>query len=93
MVFPWIRRTASASTRCRLASAARNSLLALADCAINTVEDASGDVISLRQWRKALRDVPQQTGFPGNRVFPASQEGAAVPESQLLTIHAFLTTI
>ncbi|KAF1009472.1 MAG: hypothetical protein GAK28_00110 [Luteibacter sp.] len=72
---------------------ARNSLLNLADFAINTVADASQDVASLRTWRQQLRDVPQQSGFPASYHFPAVPAGITLPESQQLAIQAVMSAV
>lgn len=48
----------------------RNLLLDAADIAINIAEDNGQPSAELRQYRQALRDVPQQAGFPDSVVWP-----------------------
>ena len=48
----------------------RDYLISQADILINKVEDNEQDASALRQYRQALRDVPQQEGFPFDVVFP-----------------------
>lgn len=42
----------------------RNRALEAADKAVNTIEDARGDASEWRAYRKALRDMPQQSADP-----------------------------
>lgn len=42
----------------------RDKLIVQADALINKAIDAGQDVAALRAYRQALRDVPQQAGFP-----------------------------
>lgn len=49
----------------------RAKLLIEADTLINIAEDAGADTKALRAYRQALRDVPQQKGFPKNITWPA----------------------
>ncbi|WP_233866562.1 XkdW family protein [Paraburkholderia adhaesiva] len=48
----------------------RNSMLSDVDTTINRIEDGGGDASAWRNYRKALRDVPQQTGFPHRIKWP-----------------------
>jgi hypothetical protein len=48
----------------------RDYLISQADILINKAEDNEQDASALRQYRQALRDVPQQEGFPFDVVFP-----------------------
>ncbi|MCM1516228.1 MAG: phage tail assembly chaperone [Paraprevotella sp.] len=48
----------------------RNALLQEADILINKAIDADEDISALSAYRQALRDVPQQEGFPHNVVWP-----------------------
>ena len=50
--------------------AERDGLLAQADIIINKAEDAGKDTTAMRQYRQALRDVPEQSGFPDSIVWP-----------------------
>lgn len=50
--------------------AERNARIAEADIAINKAEDAGQDTAALRAYRQALRDVPQQPGFPEAILWP-----------------------
>ena len=52
--------------------AERNARIAEADIAINKAEDAGQDTTVLRQYRQALRDVPQQAGFPDSVSWPVN---------------------
>lgn len=60
------RRSALAS----LARHDRDKLLKQADIEINKNLDSGNDVTLLRYYRKALRDVPQQPGFPEKITWP-----------------------
>lgn len=42
----------------------RDAELDAADKAINTIEDVGGDATNFHKYRVALRDYPQQQGFP-----------------------------
>ena len=64
------RRSALAN----LARHDRDKLLREADVEINKSMDAGNDVSLLRDYRKSLRDVPQQTGFPESIVWPVKPE-------------------
>lgn len=55
--------------------AERDVRLRKADYAINMAEDAGLDTEALRAYRQALRDVPQQPGFPDSVVWPEQPEG------------------
>ena len=48
------------------ARAKRNALLSEADVMINKAFDNGDDLTALKAYRQALRDVPQQAGFPDN---------------------------
>lgn len=48
----------------------RDKQLAEVDIEILKAEDAGQDTAALRSKRQALRDVPQQEGFPDNVVWP-----------------------
>lgn len=50
--------------------AQRVPLFAVADIAINRLEDASADASAWRKYRQALRDVPSQNGFPEKVQWP-----------------------
>lgn len=50
--------------------AERNRLLADADILINKAFDSGADLTALKEYRQALRDVPQQAGFPDNIDWP-----------------------
>ena|SRR5437868_13484735 len=50
--------------------AKRDVLLALADRVINTLEDGGPSSVSVRALRVALRNVPQQPGFPQETTWP-----------------------
>lgn len=54
--------------------AERDVRLKKADYAINIAEDAGLDTSALRQYRQALRDIPQQAGFPDDVVWPEKPE-------------------
>lgn len=47
----------------------RNTLLAAADALIEQTSDKAYE-LALRKYRKALRDVPDQTGFPATVEWP-----------------------
>lgn len=49
----------------------RDLLLRQADIEIFKAEDLGTDTLSLRQYRNALRDIPQQSGFPESVEWPA----------------------
>lgn len=53
-----------------LERAKRDRLLAEADYLVNEAEDNGQPTQLLRTYRKALRDVPQQQGFPRSIVWP-----------------------
>lgn len=55
-----------------LIRAERNARIAEADIAINKAEDAGQDTDVLREYRQALRDVPQQAGFPETVSWPVT---------------------
>ena len=59
-------------TAAQNARSQRDTLLAQADVAINKESDAgtSEQLAKLRAYRQALRDVPQQPGFPQNINWP-----------------------
>lgn len=57
--------------------AERNRLLAEADIAINKAFDSGADLTALKEYRQALRDVPQQAGFPNNIDWPVMPSGGA----------------
>lgn len=57
--------------------AERNRLLAEADIAINRAFDNGDDLTALKAYRQALRDVPQQAGFPDNINWPVMPVGGA----------------
>lgn len=67
--------------------AERDVRLRKADYAINMAEDAGLDTEALRQYRQALRDVPQQPGFPDSVVWPEQPEGGvqAAAENEGMT--------
>ena len=48
----------------------RDTLLIEADILINKAFDADADLTALKAYRQALRDVPQQAGFPDNIEWP-----------------------
>ena len=48
----------------------RNTLLVEADHMVNLVEDSDQDSTPFRQYRKALRDIPQTFSNPENVVWP-----------------------
>nr|WP_123950601.1 phage tail assembly chaperone [Vibrio crassostreae] len=48
----------------------RNSLLSVVDKQIESAIDASVDVAQLRQYRQALRDIPQTFTNPEDVVWP-----------------------
>ena len=50
--------------------AQRNKLLQEADVLIYKLEDSGNDTIEARAYRQALRDVPNQSGFPENVEWP-----------------------
>ena len=50
--------------------AKRNALLSEADIIINKAFDAGSDLTALKAYRQALRDVPQQAGFPETITWP-----------------------
>ncbi|MCM1224017.1 MAG: phage tail assembly chaperone [Lachnospiraceae bacterium] len=52
--------------------AERNVRIAEADIAINKAEDTGLDTAALRVYRQALRDVPQQSGFPESVNWPVN---------------------
>jgi len=54
------------------ARAKRNRLLA--ECDWTQVSDAPVDASAWAAYRQALRDVPQQSGFPENIVWPVSPD-------------------
>lgn len=55
--------------------AERDVRIRKADYAINMAEDAGLDTTALRAYRQALRDVPQQPGFPEAVNWPEQPEG------------------
>lgn len=57
--------------------AERNHLLAEADIAINKAFDSGADLTAFKAYRQALRDVPQQAGFPDNIDWPVMPSGGA----------------
>lgn len=60
--------------------AERDELLMQADIAINKAEDAGQDTAALRAYRQALRDIPQQPGFPEAVLWPEQPQVAAAEE-------------
>ncbi|EAP93452.1 phage tail assembly chaperone [Vibrio splendidus] len=48
----------------------RNKLLSEADLLINRINDNNGDSQSVREYRQALRDIPQQFDDPLNVEWP-----------------------
>ncbi|WP_051481991.1 XkdW family protein [Paraburkholderia nodosa] len=52
------------------ARARRNALLTDVDATINRLEDGGARAADWRAYRKALRDVPQQPGFPHKIAWP-----------------------
>ena len=48
----------------------RNTLLVEADHMVNLVEDSDQDSTPFRQYRKALRDIPQNFSNPEDVVWP-----------------------
>lgn len=50
--------------------AQRDRLLIVADKLVNIATDAGVDASSARAWRVALRDVPDQVGFPAAVAWP-----------------------
>jgi|ERR1035437_1767505 hypothetical protein len=48
----------------------RDGLLYAVDIAINKFEDCDKDARLLRQHRQALREIPQQSGFPNDIEWP-----------------------
>lgn len=50
--------------------AERDRRLWEADCLIERATDQGDDTTALRTYRQALRDVPQQTGFPDTVQWP-----------------------
>lgn len=58
--------------------ARRDVLLALADRIINALEDAGLSSVSVRSYRAALRNVPQQPGFPKSIAWPDFPSGVAL---------------
>lgn len=72
---------------------ARNTLLGMADCAINTFIDSGESETALRVWRQALRDVPQQTGFPSVCQWPPLPSGVTLPAAQAAAIASLLQAL
>lgn len=53
----------------------RNALLVEADYRINTIEDNGGDAKDWRAYRVALRNIPEQDGFPYDIIWPIEPSG------------------
>jgi nitrogen fixation protein len=70
--------------------AVRNQLLALADNAVATLDDAGTSSASVRAWRTALRGLPDQTGFPATVNWPVFPAGVTLPPTQSAAIAALL---
>ncbi|MPM19331.1 hypothetical protein SDC9_65754 [bioreactor metagenome] len=71
----WLKQKAKAEEEAALAAevrAERNRLLAKADIAVNlAVDNGDSEAESrARTWRQALRDIPEQSGFPYDVVWP-----------------------
>jgi len=71
----WLKQKAKAEEEAALAAevrAERNRLLLKADVAVNKAVDSRDSFaeIRARAWREALRDVPDQAGFPYDVVWP-----------------------
>jgi hypothetical protein len=61
----------------QLAAAARlqrDGLLANADNQVNTLEDNGSDTTAWRAYRQALRNVPQEAGFPRTITWPTQPQ-------------------
>ncbi len=63
---------AESDAMARIARISRADLLSMADVSINRLEDAGADTSAWRAYRQALRDVPQQAGFPASINWPTA---------------------
>lgn len=61
-----------AHARATIARCERESLLLEADIEINKLEDVGSSSLEWRAYRQALRDVPQQAGFPASINWPTA---------------------
>jgi len=68
----------------------RRKLLSLASNAVNTLEDEGKPAGSFRAWRVALREVPEQEGFPDSVEWPAMPEDVPLPDAQVAAISEVL---
>lgn len=64
----------------------RRVLLLMANDAINTLEDNGLSTDSFRAWRIALREIPEQKGFPNSVEWPAVPMDVELPPAQMSAI-------
>lgn len=72
------------------AHAKREALLVIADRIVNTMEDGGMDITTMRAYRVALRNIPQQDGFPESISWPVLPQDAHASATDLAQINDLL---